>query len=82
MRKGFLYLCAIVDLHTRYILNWSISNTMTSEWCCQILKEAIEQHGKPEIINSDQEASLLPMNGFAACERNTNKHGRQRQGLR
>jgi len=54
MRKGFLYLCAIVDLHTRYILNWSISNTMTSEWCCQILKEAIEQHGKPEIINSDQ----------------------------
>ena len=68
MRKGFLYLCAIVDLHTRYILNWSISNTMTSEWCCQILKEAIEQHGKPEIINSDQGSQFTSDEWLAACE--------------
>jgi putative transposase len=68
MRKGFLYLCAIVDLHTRYILNWSISNTMTSEWCCQILKEAIGQHGKPEIINSDQGSQFTSDEWFAACE--------------
>jgi putative transposase len=68
MRKGFLYLCAIVDLHTRYVLNWSISNTMTSEWCCQILKEAIEQHGKPEIINSDQGSQFTSDEWFAACE--------------
>lgn len=68
MRKGFLYLCAIVDLHTRYVLNWSISNTMTSEWCCQILKEAIEQHGKPEIINSDQGSQFTSDEWFNACE--------------
>jgi len=68
MRKGFLYLCAIVDLHTRYILNWSISNTMTSEWCCQILKEAIEQHGKPEIINSDQGSQFTSDEWLNACE--------------
>lgn len=54
MRKGFMYLCAIIDVHTRYVINWGISNTMTSLWCRQIVAEAIEMHGPPEIINSDQ----------------------------
>jgi putative transposase len=54
MRKGFMYLCAIIDVHTRYVVNWSISNTMTAEWCRQVAEEAIEQHGKPEILNTDQ----------------------------
>lgn len=54
MRKGFMYLCAIIDVHTRYVVNWSISNTMTAEWCRQVAEEAIQQHGKPEILNTDQ----------------------------
>ena len=54
MRKGFMYLCAVIDIHTRYVVNWSISNTMTAEWCRQVAEEAIEQHGKPEILNTDQ----------------------------
>lgn len=54
MRRGFMYLCAIIDRYTRYVVNWSISNTMTAEWCCQIVEEAIREHGQPEIINSDQ----------------------------
>lgn len=54
MKKGFLYLCAIIDLHTRYVVNWSISNTMTAQWCRDIVQEAIGLHGKPETINSDQ----------------------------
>lgn len=54
MRKGFMYLCAIIDLHTRYVINWGISNTMTAEWCKSIVEEAIGVHGQPEIINSDQ----------------------------
>lgn len=54
MRKGFMYLCAIIDLHTRYVVNWSISNTMTSLWCRQVVEEAITLHGQPQIINSDQ----------------------------
>lgn len=54
MRRGFMYLCAIIDLHTRYVVNWSISNTMDAQWCCQLVKEAVSLHGKPEIINSDQ----------------------------
>ena len=54
MRKGFMYLCAIIDLHTRYVVNWSISNTMTAEWCKSVVAEAIEVNGCPQIINSDQ----------------------------
>lgn len=54
MRKGFMYLCAIIDLRTRYVVNWNISNTMTADWCRSIVAEAIEFHGKPEILNSDQ----------------------------
>lgn len=54
MRRGFMYLCAIIDVHTRFVINWGISNTMTSLWCRQIVEEAIETYGQPEIINSDQ----------------------------
>lgn len=54
MRKGFMYLCAIIDVHTRYVVNWSISNTMTAEWCLNTMQEAIQIHCKPEIVNTDQ----------------------------
>lgn len=54
MRKGFLYLAAIIDLHTRYVVGWSISNTMTAEWTRQVIEEAIREHGAPEIVNTDQ----------------------------
>lgn len=54
MEKGFMYLVAIIDLHSRFVVNWSISNSMTAEWCTEVLLEAIKNHGKPEILNSDQ----------------------------
>lgn len=54
MQKGFMYLIAIVDLHTRYVLNWSLSNSMTADWCAEVLEEAIKKHGKPKIFNTDQ----------------------------
>jgi putative transposase len=54
MRRGFMYLCAIIDLNTRYVVNWGISNTMSALWVRQIVEDAIEMHGQPEIINSDQ----------------------------
>jgi putative transposase len=54
MKCGFMYLFAIIDLYSRYVVGWSLSNTMTSEWCVETLKEAITRNGKPEIINSDQ----------------------------
>ena len=54
MAKGFMYLTAIIDLYSRKIMAWSISNSMSKQWCIQTLKEAISRYGKPEILNSDQ----------------------------
>jgi putative transposase len=54
IRGGFMYMVAVIDVHTRYLLNWSISNSMEAEWVVGMIKEAIAWHGKPEIINSDQ----------------------------
>jgi len=54
MKKGFLYLCAIIDIYTRYVVGWSVSNAMTAEWCTSIVEDAISIHGKPDILNSDQ----------------------------
>ena len=54
MRRGFMYLCAIIDIHTRYVVSWSLSNTMTSQWCRTVVEDAITMHGQPDIINSDQ----------------------------
>jgi len=54
MRRGFMYLVAIMDVYSRYILGWSLSNTMEAEWVVDLLRRTVLQHGKPEIINSDQ----------------------------
>ena len=54
MNKGFMYLSAIIDLNSRYVVNWSLSNTMSAEWCTELVLEAIKNHGIPEIINTDQ----------------------------
>ena len=54
MKNGFMYLFAIIDLYSRYVTGWDLSNSMTSEWCVSVLQEAFKRHGKPEIINSDQ----------------------------
>jgi len=54
MRRGFMYLAAVIDLHTRFVLNWSVSNTMTAEWCEGIVAEALGEYGQPDIFNADQ----------------------------
>jgi putative transposase len=54
IKNGFMYLIAIIDLHSRYVIHWSLSNTMESEWCAEFLREAINISGKPEIFNTDQ----------------------------
>lgn len=52
--RGFMYLTAVLDLYSRYVLNWSLSNTMEAEWCRQLIADAIAEHGKPGILNTDQ----------------------------
>lgn len=54
MSKGFMYLTAVIDWHSRYVLSWKLSNTMTIEFCKECLQEAIDHYGSPEIFNSDQ----------------------------
>jgi putative transposase len=54
MRNGFMYLTAIIDVYSRKILSWGLSNSMTKDWCISVLQEAIDSYGKPEIVNSDQ----------------------------
>lgn len=54
MKKGYMYLVAVIDLYSRYVVNWSVSNCMDADWCQKTLEEAIETHGKPEIVNTDQ----------------------------
>lgn len=54
MRQGFMYLAAIIDLHSRYVVNWSLSNSMTSDWCAEVVETAIAKNGKPMIFNTDQ----------------------------
>lgn len=54
MFRGFMYMVAFIDVFSRNIMGWSISNTMTAEWCRETYVQAIGQHGRPEIINTDQ----------------------------
>lgn len=51
---GFVYLCAVIDWHTRKVLGWSLSNTMDTSFCLSALAEAMARHGQPEILNTDQ----------------------------
>jgi putative transposase len=54
MRRGFLYLVAVMDWATRKVLAWRVSNTMDVEFCIEALEEALARFGRPEIFNTDQ----------------------------
>ncbi|GAC1346386.1 MAG: hypothetical protein NVSMB18_28460 [Acetobacteraceae bacterium] len=54
MRRGFLYLVAVMDWATRKVLSWRVSNTMDVEFCSAALEEALARFGRPEIFNTDQ----------------------------
>ncbi len=54
MFRGFMYLFAIIDVYSRKIVGWSVGNTMNVEWCRDVLLEAMESYGAPEIFNTDQ----------------------------
>ena len=62
MAKGFLYLVAIMDWYTRYVLAWRLSNTLDADFCVEVLEEALSK-GKPEVFNTDQ-GSQFTSEGF------------------
>ena len=53
LRQGFMYLVAVLDWHSRYVLSWELSNTLDSAFCVSALEAALA-HGRPEIFNTDQ----------------------------
>jgi len=57
MARGFLYLVAIIDWYSRYVLSWRLSNTLDAGFCVEALEEALRK-GKPEIFNTDQGAQF------------------------
>jgi putative transposase len=54
MRRGFVYLAAVMDWYSRRVLAWRLSNTLTVDFCVDAVREAIARHGRPEIFNTDQ----------------------------
>jgi putative transposase len=52
MRRGFMYLTAVIDWYSRYVLSWRLSNTLEGQFCLEALDEALAQ-GRPEIFNTD-----------------------------
>ena len=69
MRRGFLYLVAIMDWASRKVLASRLSNTMDAAFCVEALEEALERFGKPEIFNTDQ-GSQFASQDFTAVLRN------------
>lgn len=57
MARGFLYLVAIIDWYSRYVLSWRLSNSLDAGFCIQALEEALK-NGRPEIFNTDQGAQF------------------------
>ena len=58
LESGWGYLIAIIDWHSRAVLAWQLSNTMTVDFCVDALEDALRRHGRPEIFNSDQGAQF------------------------
>jgi putative transposase len=54
MKRGFVYLIAVIDWFSRRVLSWKLSITMDVSFCLEALDEALSKHGKPEIFNTDQ----------------------------
>jgi putative transposase len=73
MARGFVYLAAVIDWHTRRVLAWRLSNTMDTAFCLEAVEEAFAKHARPEIFNTDQGSQftsdaftgLLAQNGIA-----------------
>lgn len=69
--NGFMYLTAIIDVYSRYVVGWDLHNTLQSENVLSVLKQAIAAHGAPEIMNSDQGRQFTCLSWIEEV----NKHG-------
>lgn len=68
--KGFVYLVAVMDWYSRYVLSWELSNSMESSFCVRALERAIERYGRPDVFNSDQGVQFTDHRFIEVLERN------------
>jgi transposase InsO family protein len=61
MKRGFVYLFAVIDWANRRVLSWRLSNTLTVGFCIEAVQEAINKHGKPDIFNTDQDCQFTSL---------------------
>ena len=54
LARGFAYLVAVIDWYSRKVLSWRLSNSMDASFCVDCLEDALREHGRPEVFNSDQ----------------------------
>ena len=69
MAKGFAYLVAILDLYSRKVLAFRVSNTLATDFCIEALEEALRRYGAPEIFNTDQGSQFTDADFTAVLER-------------
>ena len=70
IKRGFLYLVAIMDWHSRKVLSWRMSNTMDARFCVEALQGALALYGRPEIFNTDQGAQFTSFDFTSALKEN------------
>jgi putative transposase len=73
MSRGFMYLVAIMDWHSRKVLSWRVSNSMDADFCVEALEEAIDKYGCPEIFNTDQGCQFTSESFINVLKRNNIK---------
>lgn len=70
MHRGFLYLVAVMDWHSRKVLSWRLSNTLESDFCIAALEDALSRYGAPEICNTDQGCQFTSIGFIALLQEN------------
>lgn len=68
LKQGFVYLCALIDWHSRYVLSWRLSISLQNDFCVEAVGEAISRYGAPMIFNTDQGVQFTSCNFIAALE--------------
>lgn len=71
MRRGLLYLVAIMDWATRKVLSWRLSNTMDAEFCIEALQEALIRYGAPKIFNTNSQKMVASSRTVCLKHRST-----------
>ncbi|MGT2434178.1 IS3 family transposase (plasmid) [Cupriavidus basilensis] len=82
LARGFAYLVAIIDWYSRKVLSWRLSNSMDASFCVDCLEDALREHGRPEMFNSDQGSQFHEprLHGRAQARGHRHQHGRSAAG--